>query len=98
QDKGQLAERALRRPPSYKDPAELAAQFRRRFKRWTPESYEQMARATLRHDAARGEWLLACPREYEAHIFSSSAETDIWNGMRNCAAPFKLFCGDPQLE
>ena len=70
----------------------------RRFKRWVPEAYELMARATLRHDRASGEWILACPREHEAHVFSSGANPTLWPQMAHCPVPVKLICGDPNLE
>ena len=97
-DKESLASRAARRPASYKDPMELARQFARRFKRWVPDAYELMARATLRHDRANGDWILACPREYEAHVFSSGANPDLWLQMEHCPVPVKLVCGDPTLD
>jgi peptide deformylase len=95
-DKESLASRAARRPASYKDPMELARQFARRFKRWVPDAYELMARATLRHDRGSGDWILACPREYEAHVFSSGANPDLWLQMAHCPVPVKLVCGDPK--
>ncbi len=97
-DKGGLADRARRRPPSYKDPMELARQFERRFKRWRPEAYELLARATLRHDPASDEWVLACPREYEAHVFSSTSDSTLWTRLAHSPVPIKLVCGDPTLE
>jgi pimeloyl-ACP methyl ester carboxylesterase len=97
-DKGGLAERAARRPPSYKDPLDLARQFERRLKGWVPEAYELMARATLRHDRASGEWVLACPREFEAHVFSSGGSSDLWDRLAHCPVPFKLICGDATRE
>lgn len=97
-DKDSLASRAARRPERYKDPMDLAKQFARRFKKWAPEAYELMARATLRHDRASGDWVLACPREYEAHVFSSNLNPTLWIRMANFPVPVKLICGDPNLE
>jgi len=97
-DKTGLAERARRRPASYKDPLDLARQFERRFKRWRPEAYELMARATLRHDRSSGEWVLACAREFEAHVFSSSNDGSLWTRVAHSPVPLKLVCGDPRLE
>jgi pimeloyl-ACP methyl ester carboxylesterase len=97
-DKNSLASRAARRPERYKDPMDLARQFAKRFPRWRPEAYELMARATLRHDHASGDWILACPREYEAHVFSTNADPQLWLKMANCPVPVKLICGDPTLE
>ena len=96
-DKNSLAERARRRTERYKDPSILAAQFRARFKEWRPEAYELMARATLRHDSHSGDWILACPRELEANVFSTNADATLWDRMGNLPVPTKLICGDPYL-
>jgi pimeloyl-ACP methyl ester carboxylesterase len=90
-----IAARAERRTPSYKDPMDLARQFRRYFPRWQPDAYDLMARATLRHDAASGEWMLACPREYEAHVFRSNRDTSAWTGLAHMPVAVKLICADP---
>ena len=90
-----IAARAERRTASYRDPTELALQFQRRFPRWQPEAYELMAQATLRHDKGNRRWVLACPREYEAHIFRSNRETSTWQQMRYMPVAVKLICADP---
>jgi pimeloyl-ACP methyl ester carboxylesterase len=90
-----IASRAERRTPSYEDPLDLARQFQRRLPNWQPEAYELMARATLRHDAGSGRWVLACPREFEAHIFRSNRETSTWQRLSAMAVAIKLICGDP---
>ena len=97
-DKGGLADRARRRTPSYKDPMDLARQFERHFKRWRPEAFELMARATLRHDRDTGDWVLACPREFEAQVFSSTSDGSLWTRLAHSPVPLKLVCGDPTLE
>ncbi len=90
-----IAARAERRTPSYGDPMELARQFQRRFLQWQPEAYELMARATLRYDATVGRWVLACPREYEAHVFRSNRETSTWQRLSHMPVAVKLICADP---
>ena len=90
-----IAARAERRTSSYDDPMELARQFQRRFPQWQPEAYELMARATLRYDATSERWVLACPREYEAHVFRSNRETSTWQRLRHMPVPVKLICADP---
>ena len=59
---------------------------------------ELMARATLRHDEASGKWVLACPRELEAHIFETTADPTIWPRMAKLQVPVKLICADPESE
>jgi pimeloyl-ACP methyl ester carboxylesterase len=93
-----IASRAERRSPSFNDPKDLAAQFRRWLPGWRPEAYELMARATLRHDPATGRWLLACPREYEAHVFRSNRETSAWTGLGGLPVAVKLICADPDTD
>ena len=50
-------------------------------RRWVPEAFDVMARATLRPDPTRGDWTLACPREFEAHVFRSNRDTSTWSGL-----------------
>jgi pimeloyl-ACP methyl ester carboxylesterase len=90
-----IATRAERRTPNYPDPIDLAQQFQRRFPKWEPKAYELMARATLRYDASAQRWVLACPREYEAHIFRSNRETTTWRRLRQMPVAVKLICADP---
>jgi pimeloyl-ACP methyl ester carboxylesterase len=97
EDKNSLAERARRRTERYTDPSVLAEQFRSRFPRWRPDAYELMARATLRHDARAGDWVLACPREMEASVFQTNADPSLWDGMGKLPVPMKLICADPDL-
>jgi pimeloyl-ACP methyl ester carboxylesterase len=93
-----IAGRAERRTPSYKDPLDLARQFSKYFTRWQPAAYELMARATLRRDEASGEYVLACPREFEAHVFRSNRDTSVWTGLAHMPVAVKLICADPKLE
>ena len=94
----EIASRAAKRTSAYVDPMELAASFQRRMKHWTPEAYELMARATLRHDPANNQWILACPREFEAHVFRSNRDSSTWAGLAAMPVAVKLICGDPGAE
>jgi pimeloyl-ACP methyl ester carboxylesterase len=90
-----IAARAARRTSSYKDPRELANQFERRLPGWRPGAYELMARATLRLDPVSREWVLVCPREFEAHVFRSNRDTSTWTGLGRMPVSVKLICADP---
>jgi pimeloyl-ACP methyl ester carboxylesterase len=90
-----IAARTERRTPGYDDPMQLARQFQRRFQQWQPEAYELMARATLRYDSDSRRWVLACPREYEAHVFRSNRETSTWRRLGHMPVAIKLICADP---
>ncbi|MGH7987946.1 MAG: alpha/beta fold hydrolase [Candidatus Binataceae bacterium] len=92
-----IASRADRRTPRYPEPAGLAAQLARRFKLWQPAAYELMARATLRPDPVAGDWVLACPREYEAHVFRSNRDASAWAGLAHMPVGVKLICADPSV-
>src|SRR6185312_16206994 len=92
-----IAVRAAKRTTAYADPSELAASFARRMTRWRPETYELMARATLRHNAADGQWKLACPREYEAHIYLTNRDPAVWRGVSAMPGAIKLICGDAEI-
>jgi pimeloyl-ACP methyl ester carboxylesterase len=95
-----LAARARRRRESYNALEEFARQLASipTFRRWVPEAYELMARATLRRDDASGAWVLACPRELEARIFESTADPTIWPRMARMPVPVELICADPDTE
>jgi pimeloyl-ACP methyl ester carboxylesterase len=95
-----LAARAKRRRESYSSPQEFARQLASvpAFRRWVPEAYELMARATLRRDDASGAWVLACPRELEARVFEATADPTIWPRMAKLTVPVELICADPDAE
>ncbi len=95
-----LAARARRRRESYDTPEQFARQLASvpAFRRWVPEAYELMARATLRHDATSGRWVLACPRELEARIFEATADPTVWPRMAHLPTPVELICADPEAE
>jgi pimeloyl-ACP methyl ester carboxylesterase len=99
-DKDGLAARARRRTERYPSPDHFAKQLasNRGFTRWRPEAYEMMARATLRHDAAIGEWILACPRELEARVFEENRDPSLWLRLSELQTPVKLIGADPHLE
>ncbi|MEM7406374.1 MAG: alpha/beta hydrolase [Pseudomonadota bacterium] len=96
-----LVRRTKRRPVAYTDPSELAGQFMRHpaFARLVPGAAENLARTTLRHDAHTGQWVLRCPREFEALVFSSNADAACWSSLGGAfPVPLKLIGGDPDLE
>jgi pimeloyl-ACP methyl ester carboxylesterase len=71
---------ARSRPRSYADPTELSRVLasRRQFARWIAGAHDLFARATLRQSRSDGPWELACPREYEAHIFMTEWDATVW--------------------
>jgi pimeloyl-ACP methyl ester carboxylesterase len=97
-DKDDLANRAARRTQRFRDPADLARQFAVRLAGWVPEGYELMARATLRHDTHAGDWMLACPREFESQAFRGNRNADAWLRMGQMPVAVKLICADPSVE
>ncbi|HTT75553.1 MAG TPA: alpha/beta hydrolase [Candidatus Binataceae bacterium] len=97
-DKDDLANRAARRTQRFKTPTDLARQFAVRLAGWVPEAYELMARATLRRDPDVGDWVLACPREYEAQVFRGNRNPATWNAMGRIPVAVKLICADPNVE
>ena len=99
-DKDSLAARARRRTERYKSPHDFAKQLasNRGFTRWRPEAYDLMARATLRQETSRGEWILACPRELEARVFEENRDPSLWLKLGEVKAPMKLIGADPHIE
>lgn len=99
-DKDSLASRARRRTERYRDPSDFARQLASipGFKRWLPEAYSLFARASLRFDRDRGDWVLACPRELEARVFEENRDPTLWPRLAQLKSPLKLICGDPHAE
>jgi pimeloyl-ACP methyl ester carboxylesterase len=92
-----IAARAERRTTTYADPSKLAESFARNLPRWRPEAYQLMARATLRRDPKSGQWVLACPREFEAQVFRSNRNPATWEGLKRMPVAVKLIGADPAL-
>jgi pimeloyl-ACP methyl ester carboxylesterase len=94
-----IAVRTRRRRQRFHSPEAFAAQLAAHpaFRRWRPEAYGLMARATLRQDPA-GDWILACPRELEARVFEENRDSTLWPRLGEIKTPFKLICGDPHME
>jgi len=92
-----LVARSRRRPERYAAPSGLAQQFRRSayMRRWVPEAFDLMARATLRADPARGDWTLACPREFEAHLFDTNRDPGFFLELPNLPGPLTIIGADP---
>lgn len=91
---------ARRRPQRYADPSEFSAtlQARPQFARWVPGAHDLFARTTLRRQGDDG-WWLACPREYEAHIFLTDRDSTIWTSLlsRSLDIPLAVIGADPEL-
>jgi pimeloyl-ACP methyl ester carboxylesterase len=92
-----LVSRARRRPERYADPSGLAQQFRRSnfMRRWVPEAFDLMARATLRHDPLQGDWTLACPRELEARLFETNRDPGFFLEIGGLPGPLTVIGADP---
>jgi pimeloyl-ACP methyl ester carboxylesterase len=98
---GRLVRGARRRPDSYAHWREFAHLLvaRRQFARWRPGAHERFARATLREDTISGRFVLACPRELEAHIFETNRDTALWGQVAaGLDVPLSLVCADPSLD
>lgn len=100
EDMKDMGGRALRRPKTYDDPSELAAQLARRpeFRNWVPGAHELIARSTLRHDPSDGRWHLACPREFEARFFLTNIDGQYWSRLNEIDAPVYLLGADPNTD
>ena len=92
-----LVKRSRRRPERYQDPSGLAQQFRRSsyMRRWVPEAFDLIARATLRPDPARGDWCLACPRELEARLFETNTDPRYFLAIDRLPGPLTVIGADP---
>jgi pimeloyl-ACP methyl ester carboxylesterase len=54
-----------------------------------------MARATLRADPARGDWALACPREFEARLFETNRDPRFFRELGRLRGPLTVIGADP---
>ena len=94
-----LARWASGRQERFKDPSELAAQFRanRTMQRWVQGSHELLARAILRHEPTAGDWMLSLPPAYEAQVYLSNITFGAWARLAKLPRSTKLICSDPSL-
>ncbi|MGH8759398.1 MAG: alpha/beta fold hydrolase [Burkholderiales bacterium] len=92
-----LAERALRRRRSYDSPRDLAERFGRSavFGAWREPAPLDMARATLRRDAASEAWVLNCAPEREAFIYRNNLGRTAWDVLAAPPCPIHLIASDP---
>lgn len=74
---------ARRRPETYSNTSEFSdvLKVRPQFSRWVEGAHDLFAEATLRKTA--GGWELACPRDYEAHIFLTNRDATVWPRLVN---------------
>lgn len=96
-DMAEMSSRARRRPERYRSVGAFAGQLRagRDFQDWVEGAHRLMAEATLRRDAAAGDFVLACPREYEAQVFETNLDPTLWTRARNVAVPLMIVGADP---
>lgn len=95
-----LTEWAKARLARFADPAELEAEYAasRAHRKWVAGAHGLMARAVLRHDAAAGDWVLACPPALEAAIYKAALTLNLWPPASAFAGPVKLVGCDPAVE
>jgi len=95
-----LADWAMGRPNRFADPSELATQYRetRAHASWVDNTHELMARAVLRQDEDTGDWVLSCPREFEASIYLQAMTLFLWPPYEAFGGPVKLIGCDPEAR
>jgi pimeloyl-ACP methyl ester carboxylesterase len=93
-----LADWAHGRQERFKDPSELAAHYKetRAHSTWVEGAHELMARAVLRQEG--DEWVLACPREFEASIYLQAMTLCLWPPYSAFGGPVKLIGADPEAK
>ena len=69
-----------------------------RFRRLRTGVAELNARAVLRFDPARGDWLLCCPGPVEASLYTEVAELPIWRQPGPPVRPLLIVASDPRPE
>jgi pimeloyl-ACP methyl ester carboxylesterase len=95
-----LADWAMNRPDRFRDPSELAQQYRdtRAHANWVDNTHDLMARAVLRQEEGGGEWVLSCPREFEASIYLQAMTLHLWPHYSEFGGPVKLIACDPEAK
>ena len=91
---------AMARQDRFKDPSELARHYKetRAHSTWVEGAHELMARAVLRRDDGSGDWVLCCPREFEASIYIQAMTLHLWPTAEELGGPVKLIAGDPDAK
>ncbi len=91
---------ARRRPETYADLSDFSdvLKSRSQFSRWVDGAHDLFARATLRHGPEAG-WELACPRDFEAHIFLTNRDGTVWPRLvRGTDIQLAVIGADPGLS
>ena len=95
-----LVDWASNREARYADPAALEAEYAaaRPHRKWVAGAHGLMARAQLRRDDARGDWVLVCPPALEASIYQAALTLELWPTAAEIGGPVKLVGADPDIE
>lgn len=95
-----LADWAAQRRARFGDPSELAAEYMktRAHRNWVEGTHELMARAVLRRDEAKGDWVLTCAPALESAIYMAALSLNLWPKASEFGGPVKLVGADPDNE
>jgi pimeloyl-ACP methyl ester carboxylesterase len=95
-----LIEWAATRPNEFRNPQELAQQYKgnRGHSTWVEGAHDLMADSVLRKLEDNDLWVLACPREFEASIYSQAKTLNLWPTKEQIGGPFKLIACDPEAK
>lgn len=95
-----LVDWAMTRRERFAEPGELAAEYaaNRGHSRWVEGAHDLMARAILRRDETRGDWVLTCQRELEASIYLAAMTLHLWPRYEEFGGPVKLVAADPAMK
>jgi pimeloyl-ACP methyl ester carboxylesterase len=90
---------ARQRRARFGDPRELAEEYQgaRANRAWVEGAHDLMARAVLRRDPARGDWVLRCAPALEAAIYEAALTLDLWPNAARYGGPVRLISADPDL-
>lgn len=95
-----LVKWASNRRDRYADPSELAREYAetRAHSNWVAGTHELMARSVLHREEESRDWVLTCPKEYEASIYSEATTMNLWPRYEEYGGPVKLIGADPDLK
>jgi pimeloyl-ACP methyl ester carboxylesterase len=96
-DMEELGRRARRRPERYRSLGMLEFLLRagKESQSWVAGAQKLMAAATVRADAAAGDFVSACPPAFEARCFETNDDARTWERGGAIACPVLVLGGDP---
>ena len=91
---------AMSRQDQFESPSELAAHYKetRAPSTWVEGAHDLKAQAVLNKNEKTGNYVLSCPREFEASIYIQAMTLHLWPAANEFGGPVKLIACDPESK